>query len=171
MDIFFTNINKFKQTHDRAFLSNYADIELKNEKRFYEYTIGRYMVKYIAQNIYNIKDTCITVNASGKPVFKESKLYFNISHSKEYIVVCFDYCNCAIDIEYIKPRNLEKLSKYLKKKFENLEDFYKFWTQKEAVYKLNGSSKGSFSGYFKEDYYLTVLSENKIKEINYNEVF
>lgn len=124
------------KTHAKDFLFPYADTEIKAEKRFYEYTIGRYLVKHVAQKYYNIDKTEIIKNENGKPIFKNSDLHFSISHSKNIVIACFDKYPCGIDIEYMKDRNIQKLSEYFDKNFETLEDFYKFWTTKEAKYKL-----------------------------------
>ena len=54
MKIFYIEIDKFKNTHNIDFLASYADRKFKTDKRFYEYTIGRYLVKTVAQQYYNI---------------------------------------------------------------------------------------------------------------------
>ena len=174
MEIFYIEIEKFKKQHNKTFLEQYDDIGCKNEKRFFEYTIGRYLVKTVAKKIYNIENTDIVFN-NNKPVFKNEKLNFNISHSKNIVLACFDNFPCGIDIEYIKERNLEKLSKYFKCNFKNSEDFYKFWTLKEAKYKLSDEIKSIYSKKFKDKYYITALSsaetEFKISEFDMQKVW
>ena len=135
----------------------YADREFKSEKGFYEHTIGRYIIK----NIF--KNDEIIINTMGKPVFKNSEVYFSISHSKEYVFVCFDKIPCGIDIEYIKHRNLKKLSFHFDKNFENLDEFYKFWTYKEASYKLGTNPAFYHYKKFKKDYFLTIVSSQNIE--------
>ncbi len=161
MDIFYSRISKIKKLYDKAFLQKYADIELKNEKRFYEYTIGRFLTKNAAKNYYKAEYTDIIINDNGKPVFKNSDLYFSISHSNDIVIVCFDKFPVGLDLEYIKPRNLVKLSAYFKKQFNSLDDFYKFWTLKEAAYKLGVPPLYIYSGIFSEKYYLSVASEQQ----------
>lgn len=163
MEIHYIYIDKFKKQNSKDFLEQYNDMNFKNEKRFYEYTIGRYLVKSVAKNNYNLKNTDIIVNEKGKPVFKDGGLFFSITHSKNIVLVCFDKVPCGVDIEYIKDRNLDKLSKYFKKDFSSLEDFYKFWTLKEANYKLGCKLKDSHFSKFEDDYYLTVVSSGKIE--------
>lgn len=158
MKVFYTYIDEFKAKYDKNFLIPYADKEFKNEKRFYEHAIGRYLVKETAKQ-YEIKDTEITTDTNGKPAFKNTDLYFSISHSENIVVACIDKKPCGIDIEYIKQRNLQKLSKYYKKEFNNLDDFYKFWTHYEAHYKHKSENFITFKF---ENYYLTITSDNQI---------
>lgn len=169
MDIFYINIKEFKQKHDKDFLSKYCDKEFKNEKRFYEYSIGRYLVKNVAKKFYNISDCEIITNENGKPFFKNSDLHFSISHSKDYLVACFDKNICGIDIEFIKERNLKYFEKYYNRSFKNCNEFYRFWTQKEASYKLSGEVKGFYTTIFNNDYYLTVTSSTKTDNIKITE--
>ena len=87
MDIYYSYISKLKRQYDKNFFIKYADIELKTEKRFYEYTIGRYIVKNTAEKFYNTADTSICINDNGKPEFSNADLNFSISHSKDIVMV------------------------------------------------------------------------------------
>ncbi len=162
MEIFYIDIEEFKKTHPKEFLAQFLDVDFKLEKRFYEYTIGRYLIKNAAKTLYGVKDTEIIKNQNNKPVFKNSSLCFNLSHTKNIVAVGFDHSDIGLDIEYIKERNLEKLSKYFKYKFLNLDDFYKFWTKKEAEYKLGMPYSHIFSLKFKNKYFLSVAVSNKM---------
>lgn len=83
----------------------------------------------------------------GKP-FLETNLYFNISHSAD-IVICAlsNEYELGIDIEKINDIDLEDFRHYMSVNewaeicdSENaIGDFYKFWTQKEAVVKAVGT--------------------------------
>ena len=169
MKVFYIDIKKAKKNIGREILEKFADIELKTEKRFWEYTLGRYLVKTVAKNFYNSDDDII-INPSGKPEFKKGGIYFSISHSKNLVAACFDEKPCGIDIEFMKKRNLGKISKYYGQKFETQEDFYKFWTKNEAEYKLG--EKAKYSESFKiKDYYLTVTLYNKLNTIYPEELF
>lgn len=162
MEVYYINIEEFKKSHSKSFLTQYCDKNIKIEKRFYEYSIGRYLVKEIAKKYYNLSDTEIITIENGKPIFKNSKLHFSISHSKNFVTVCFAKFPCAIDIEYIKNRNLDKLSKHFGCEFIDLEDFYKFWTRKEALYKLNTSAENIYCTKFENEYFLTIAYKGKL---------
>ena len=158
MNVFYIEIDKFKNTHSKDFLTSYADKELKTDKRFYEYTLGRYLIKKVAKEYYDIADTSIIINKSGKPLFKHSSICFSLTHTKNIVMVCFDKYNCGIDLEYGKNRNLKYLSKYFGERFNTSEDFYKFWTLKEASLKLADTIVYQHFQQFYKDYYLTVVS-------------
>jgi len=159
MNIYYIDIEEFKQKHNKEFLLQYADREIKSEKRFFEYTIGRYLLKNIAQKIYKIEDTKIITDENGKPKFKNSDLHFSLTHSNKYVVACFDEYECGIDIEFAKERDFDKLSRRHNRNFLNVDDFYKFWTLKEASYKQNSPVNDYYTTVFKDAYYLTVTSE------------
>lgn len=161
MKIFYIEIDNFKKKHSKDSLIPYADRKFKTEKRFYEYTIGRYLIKTVSQHYYNIKDTSITINHNGKPFFKNYPIHFSISHSKNIVMACFDRHNCGIDIEYNKARNLRSLSEYFNEEFRTLEEFYKFWTLRESSIKLADSVEYQHFQKFNDNYYFTVVSNNK----------
>ena len=170
MKIFYVEIDKFKEKYGKDLLSQYADKELKTDKRFYEYTIGRYLVKEVAKKYYNICDTEIITNKDGKPLFKTADLHFSISHSKNLVIACFDNYPCGMDIEYIKERDLVKLSKYFKKTFTTKEDFYKYWTLREATYKLCYPAKSNSSFLYDTSYYISISSVADLKDNEINPV-
>lgn len=161
MKVFYIDIEEFKNNHDKKILEPFADIEIKSEKRFYEYTLGRYLVKNVAQKIYNLKNPKIIISDNKKPVFEDIPLHFSISHSKNIVIVCFNEHPCGIDLEYIKKRNLESLSDYYGQNFNSEEEFYKFWTLNEASYKLNEKVKYKYAGKFTDNYYLSIVSSEK----------
>ncbi|MBQ8460334.1 hypothetical protein IJ541_09565 [bacterium] len=173
MDVFYINIAEFKNSHDKDFLIPYSDKSFKSEKRFYEYGLGRYLVKSVAKEVYGIDDAEIIVENTGKPIFKNSDIQFCISHSNNIVMASFDKNPCGLDIEFIKTRNIEKLSEHFGQKFANSDDFYKFWTLKEASYKLNSEVKAKYCAKF-ENYYLTIVSNNdlnfSISEFLHNDI-
>lgn len=80
----------------------------------------------------------IIFNENGKPYFKDSNLYFNYSHSQNYIALAFSTAEVGIDIEETTRNISDSISKkYLdgendkKKKIE-------LWVKKEAYSKLKG---------------------------------
>ena len=90
--------------------------------------------------------------AHGKPFLKpHSELSFNLSHTSDYMAVAVaQNCQLGIDIEQIKARN--NLAALVKKCFsqqesnywqqlssaEQIQQFYQFWTRKEAFVKATG---------------------------------
>ena len=90
----------------------------------------------------------ILYNSCGKPYIKGHPVHFNISHSGE-ITICALSKNMevGIDIELINPISLNNIkinmlnSEWynINKSDNQLEAFYHYWTQKEAILKANGS--------------------------------
>ncbi len=162
MKIYYLDKNEFFKHYDKSFLQKFSDgQDFKSEKRFYEYTIGRFLVKSVAEKVYNLSDTEIIIQ-NNKPKFKTANLHFSISHSGHYIAVAFDSADCGLDIEEIKSRNIAGLLRRYEKDFNTLEDFYKFWTEYEAEIKLQQKTQDKYSCVFQNNYMLTVVSANPI---------
>lgn len=88
---------------------------------------------------------------SGKPYFKDSKVKFNISHSRGYVACAVSIDEeVGVDIEATKLTN-EKAQKLAKRYFSEKEintvsndpdAFAKLWSEKEAEAKFYGKSVG-----------------------------
>ena len=84
----------------------------------------------------------------GKPFLKNyPDWYFNISHCKNAVCCVLSREDVGVDIEEIKEYK-ESLAAYISNDEElsllhnsdnQADDFYKLWTQKEAVFKMLGS--------------------------------
>lgn len=158
MEIFYINSEDFLKTHDTDFLLKYAvGQNFKSMKRFIQYSLGRFLVKSVAQKFYGIKDIEIVVE-NEKPKFKNGEIFFSISHCGDYIAAAFDKFECGLDIEDMKERDFEALSKRYEKSFQTKEDFYKFWTQYEAEIKLQNKTQGVYSCVFQDKFMLTAVS-------------
>ncbi len=161
MKLYYMNIEKFKRRYDEKFLMQYANTEFKTKKRFFEYTIGRHLVFTIAKREYGLDNPEILIDQNGKPFFKDTPVYFSISHSKNIVGACFDKYPCGFDVEYIKKRDLREYSKFFEQKFATQKDFYEFWTLKEAELKLNETVNYKIFGRFENDYFFTAVSSEK----------
>ncbi len=74
---------------------------------------------------------------SGKPVVDGE--FISISHSNGIVAVCFSKSTAVgVDIELVKDSVPKNLSKFLGEK--NPPDFYKKWTEREAVIKAKNYS-------------------------------
>ncbi|NGP57312.1 4'-phosphopantetheinyl transferase superfamily protein [Paenibacillus thiaminolyticus] len=88
-------------------------------------------------------------NSYGKPeLASELRLYFNISHSGEWIACAVHDAEVGIDVEQIKPIDLSVARRFFSaEEYEQLENerpegklklFYDLWTLKESYVKLRG---------------------------------
>ena len=107
----------------------------------------------------NNKDIKFQMNKYGKLYLKDiENLYFNISHSEEYVVCCLDNKPVGIDIEMIKPFEIKVIvenfftisdqnyilgKNTLTTSKEITNKFYEIWTLKESFIKCVG--KGLYS--------------------------
>lgn len=104
----------------------------------------------ICNNI-KVREEEIKLNKLKKP-YVENGPYFNISHSKDYVVFVKSEKPIGIDIEYVNEKNLNILNyaytenerEYILNAPDNLsqvERLTKFWTIKESLFKASGSEK------------------------------
>jgi 4'-phosphopantetheinyl transferase len=93
------------------------------------------------------KEWRFELNAYGRPELSAThqiKFYFNLSHtSSRAYVICSSFPLCGIDVEEVVPMDLDEdvldmvLSSEEKKEFKK-EDFFTYWTLKEAYIKALG---------------------------------
>lgn len=152
MEIFYVKTNEFS-------------IDTKYEN---EHILGRKIVEYAAKNIYK-SNNCEIEIIKNKPQFKSLPIKFSISHTKGLVAVCFDKFEIGFDTEFIKQRDYKSISKRMNFNLneDNLECFYKVWTEFEADYKLGVTAKSKYSFIFNENYAITIASskEQNIKDI------
>jgi 4'-phosphopantetheinyl transferase len=95
-----------------------------------------------------IEDSQLIYGDNGKPYLKNSTMYFNISHSNDYVVLATSHREIGIDIE-----NIERKTPYSNKVAARCftqqerewmaheggnEAFFRLWTAKESVMKASG---------------------------------
>lgn len=141
------------------------------------------LAKYLKQD-FSYTNNNLLYNEFGKPYL--DNIYFNISHSCNFIVVIISNDICGIDIEYIdKDRNYDLLSTkilsnneydiYIKSERKE-EYFITCWTKKEAYFKGIGTGliKSKLNELDKDIYSVKIIdSKNKeyILSIYANEEF
>ncbi len=115
--------------------------------------LGDLLIRSILICKYGIKNEDITLskNDYGKPfIYNLPNLYFNLSHSGEYIVCCLSNFPIGVDIELIKIIDIDSISKHFftseeynyifkaKTVSNKLDNFYTLWTAKESFVKCVG---------------------------------
>lgn len=115
----------------------------------YEHKAGRFLLKYGFMKEYGLDLSCCTIikNEHGKPYIKEyPDIYFNISHCKTMAVCVLGKEPVGVDVESRRTCKASLMKRVLTK--EELEavkasedeilEFFKYWTLKEAYGKATG---------------------------------
>ena len=161
------NINDVNDADINNFVLNSNDKlkynKILNKKRKKQFIIGRMLLSELLITEYNKKyiDIPIIFNKNGKPYLKNNNIYFNISHSNDYVICAISDKNIGVDIEKIKSVNKNSVKFYAKEKeveyiCNNDIDFNRraicIYSLKEAYYKMNGFD---IKNMFKEEYIIT----------------
>ena len=122
----------------------------------------------------NISDITIAVDENGKGrIENRDELFFNISHSKDYVVLALSDKEVGIDIQEIKPlkANIPKRfftdtdNEYIDQSEEGkIERFTQVWAAKESFAKLTGNGIGEGFASFFEDFEKMVIIDAKTYE-------
>lgn len=132
-----------------------VDEQRRNEALRYKHLFGQYtclkswlMLKELLKPL-GINDLKMNYNGHGKPfLFNHPKVCFNISHCKNGIAVVVDSSPVGIDIESFRRNTIALVRKtmnaaeaeWIRTSSDPIETFTQFWTKKEAVVKLRGTS-------------------------------
>lgn len=107
----------------------------------------------------------------GKPYIVGEKIHFSLSHSGYRAALVWDYSECGIDIEQIKPYNQSVarrmysqneqiiLEKHLENETLLNEYFTRIWTRKESYGKFTGQGLN-----FSDDIQKRVFDDRDMKE-------
>ena len=121
-----------------SFVSNERRIKAKSYKqekdRFLSLGAGYLLQKYLPNREIKYSDT-------NKP-YVEDGPYFNISHSKDYIVFVMDEKEIGVDIEEIKENKIDAI-KYvlneLEKEETDINNLFLMWSNKESLIKCESN--------------------------------
>ncbi len=101
----------------------------------------------LTKNKLSYNDLKYNINEYGKPYIKNKNLFFNISHSFDYVVVAISNNEIGIDIEKVRKTSLNIINKIATKKEKKYilstpnkinERIFKIFTLKEAYFKMLG---------------------------------
>lgn len=92
-----------------------------------------------------LENDTICRSRDGKPFFKESDIYFSVSHTEDLWACLIGPYNCGLDVQYIKPCNFSKIAGRFFSERENkyvdehgIEGFFELWSRREAWGKYTG---------------------------------
>lgn len=138
----------------RTYLPHFSKAFQKKIQRFRRWEdaqlslLGRVLLfKGIEKFGKSYTEAALKFTAHNKPYFDQSSLKFNISHSGE-LVICLlsDVGEMGIDVEWIVDTEINDFksqmtdSEWLRvtTAAQPLQEFYTYWTEKEAVIKAQG---------------------------------
>lgn len=115
-----------------------------------EYELAVYTVSQVLKQLNVSLDFKVYYKGNGKPYLQDYPLYFNLSHSGNYVVCAISTREVGVDIQEYKKADVERLARRFFSKEEQSflkacahekeqnELFYHLWTRKEAYGKLTG---------------------------------
>jgi len=131
-------------------------IRLKEEVAKYKFEVdqlrcalGKFLLKSALQSDYNLDKEVLTYlerDALNKPYLSNTDLHFNISHAGDYVVCAVANCEIGIDIEQVKPIDLEDFNavlnandhEFINSFAQEIPAFFNVWSIKEAIMKADG---------------------------------
>ena len=162
MDIFYLKKSEFLPQIKEESLLSFSDGRTFNSKdKELEHLCGIFLTEFVAKNIFDINNNKIEI-INKKPFFVSKQMYFSISHSQDIVLVAFNSTNIGADVEYMKERDYKPVLKRYRQKIKNpsKEAFYRFWTLKEAEFKLNAETQSIFSKIIEQNYMLTCVADD-----------
>lgn len=141
-------------------------IKIKNQDAKYNSLIGKLLLQYCCHKYYNIYHLTLQRTQYDKPYIDNFNLHFNLSHSKNRIVLVFSNHPVGIDIENISSFNYGIIRKFFslkEQKYINslsnnekkINEYFKLWTQKESFVKCLGT------GFFHHILNTNMVSDDK----------
>ena len=145
MKIFYCNINEFDDLAGIELLSSDRRTRVERYRALSskkECLTAGLLLRMVLGADYESR---LCANVHGKPQLKNENLFFNLSHSGNYVVLAVSDNEIGIDIEKIASYNWNVVEKcctvnekeWLKQQ-SNEQAFYHLWTGKEAVMKATG---------------------------------
>ena len=163
MDIFIIETNNIEKVKPET-LKIFQKKDFADENKCNVHCLAYLLVDKILEDVYGLQSREI-IFEEGKPILIDGGKHFSISHSEDLIALAFSDSNCGVDIEKIKLREFEKISKRMKFEAETLGEFYQEWTKYEALYKLGKNIEyGSIANFDLDNYALTAVSEDPCEE-------
>ncbi|MCD7900425.1 MAG: 4'-phosphopantetheinyl transferase superfamily protein [Bacteroides sp.] len=170
--VYFADINKYSWNSIRPYINILSNQEIRKildkrqEKDQCLSLLGKMLLLHILKEYEDWDKNVLPellFNKYGKPYIERMKGNFNISHSGNIVACGYSTTEVGIDIEEINPFDLDEFERVFNQKECNLlelgstTDFYRIWTQKEALMKVTG--KGFYLDPLEID-----IGENLIEE-------
>ena len=128
------SINKFYSNLDKNY-KKHIDKILSKRKRKASITGLILLSKLLKEINIPFKNIKTTRNDKGKPYITNYNIYFNISHSFDYVICAISKEEIGVDIEKIRDVD-EKIFNFFKMKKTSSKDFFRFYTKLESFTKM-----------------------------------
>ena len=128
--IYYVILNKKDIVIDNSYNFNFVP----NSK---DETKSAYTILFKMLDYFKLPRFKIAFNENGKPYFENSNLYFNYSHSKNFLICALASDDVGVDIEENRQISDIIAKRYLNSAYENQERL-NLWVKKEAYSKLYG---------------------------------
>ena len=157
MQLLIKNINTFNNNtinlfYNEIYYNKKNNIDkILNIKKKKQSIIGEFLLKKLLKKNYNInyKDLKFKINKYGKPFILDMNIYYNISHSHDYVITAISKNKIGIDIEKIRKTNIKNIYQfstkneldYILSSKKNIEQrFFEIYTLKESYFKMKGTN-------------------------------
>jgi len=145
MKVFISTINKDLDLNQINLLTPNRIAKINNFAK-YEDKARCMVTGLLLKNVLGINDDAqLIYGEKNKPYLVYNNVFFNISHSGEYVVLAISSNECGVDIEKIENYNEKVAERYFTadeyqhlKKINQNDLFYRMWTAKEAIMKAVG---------------------------------
>jgi 4'-phosphopantetheinyl transferase len=133
IDSFYNRINKDKRNK----IDKYINVIDRNRSIIGEILLSKLIDNYDELDIYT--------NKYGKPYISNKNIFFNISHSNDYVVCVISDKEIGIDIEKIRDVDINVIKRFatsIEKKYigNNINKLWEIFTLKEAYWKCMGKN-------------------------------
>ena len=135
--------------------------------------LGRVLLSFILYKSGKVEKLTFTYGGNGKPYLKDKRVFFNISHSGNYVICSISESEIGCDVQILSEYKeriakrffTEEEHKILNSSENPSEDFTRLWTLKESVLKKNGEGiTGGLSAFCFAD----CLYENSFIKFGYH---
>ncbi len=158
MHVVFDNINNYDYKFYKNNLKKFKEYDKKrinkmiNKNSKHLYILSRVLLIDLLLKKHSIKynEKQLKFNKNNKPYI--NNIYFNISHSHDYAVVCTSYKKIGIDIEKIRIVDINIINyfctlrekKYILNSINKYKSLFEIYCLKEAYFKMKGTGISNF---------------------------
>ncbi len=147
------NINEYTEVEINDFYSKLSQQDkskidkIINNTKKKQSIVGRMLLNELLNREYNINyfELELTINNNEKPYIKNKSIYFNISHSYNYVICVVNNKEIGVDIEKLRKINFQNIKyfatesekRYIKNSYKRA---FQIYTLKESYFKMLGDN-------------------------------